>query len=68
MSMCVCFWAILEGGSFHIQRETMMEPCRTPGGSEPSAAPRLIPQQTLQLPLDQAEMDRRQSIVWGRRV
>lgn len=40
-----------------------MELCSTPGASEPSAAPRLIPQQTFQLPLDEPQIDRREDIV-----
>lgn len=43
-----------------------MEPCGTPGAAEPSAAPRLIPQQTFQALLDQPWMDRREGIMWGR--
>lgn len=62
---CVCLRTILEGGSTNIQREARMEPCGTPGASEPSAAPRLIPQQTFQPPLDQPWTDRRESIMRG---
>lgn len=61
----VCLWTILEGGSSNIQREAKMEPCGTPGASKPSAAPRLIPQQTFQPPLDQPWTDRREGIEWG---
>lgn len=42
-----------------------MEPCVTPGAAEPSATPRLIPQQTLEHPLDQPRLDRREGIMWG---
>lgn len=59
----VCLRTILYGGSSNIQREAMMEPCGTPGACEPSAAPRLIPQQTFQTPLDQPRTDRREGIV-----
>lgn len=63
--MCVCLLSILQGGSSDIQREVWMEPCGTPGAAEPSAAPRLIPQQTFQPPLDQPWVDRREGIMWG---
>lgn len=68
MSMCivrVCLRTILGGGSSDIQREARKEPCGTPWALEPSAAPRLIPQQTFQAPLDQRRMDRREGIVRG---
>ncbi len=64
--VAVCLRTILEGGSSNIQREARMEPCSTPGAFEPSAAPRLIPQQTFQPPLDQPWMDRREGIMQGR--
>lgn len=64
--VCVCVLrSILEGGSSDFQREARMEPCGTPGAAEPSAAPRLIPQQTFQPPLDQSRTDRREGIKRG---
>lgn len=63
--VCACLRTILGGGSSNIQREARIEPCGTPGASEPSAAPRLIPQQTFQPPQDQPRIDRREVIVWG---
>lgn len=66
MSMCMCVVRpVLKGNSSDIQREARMEPCGTPGAAEPSAALRLIPQQTFQPPLDQPGMDRREGIMWG---
>lgn len=67
MSMCMCVFllSILRGGSSDIQREVWMEPYATPGADEPSATSRLIPQQTLQPPLDEPLMDRREGIMWS---
>lgn len=52
----MCLWttlAVSTGGAG-------MEPRSTPGAATPSAAPRLIPQQTLELPLDQPWIDRQE--------
>lgn len=61
----VCLQTSLKGGSSNIHREVRTKHCSTPGASEPSAAPRLIPQQTFQPPLDEPRKDRREGIMWG---
>lgn len=60
------FVEILEGGSSDIQREAGMEPRATPGAFQPSATPRLIPQQTSRAPLNQPLADGREGSIWGR--
>ena len=56
-------FAVCRGGSSDIQREVWMKPYATPGADGPSATSRLIPQQTLQPPLDEPLMDRREGIM-----